>query len=174
MRRSAIVKEAFSDEDLERYREAMSQPGALTAALNYYRTAFRRRRRLRRFSQEQTVQAPTLVLWGEHDQALGKELTYGLERWVPNLTIHYLDCGHWTQQERPEEVNHHLMELLPDSDSEELGPPPAPLASSAANRPSKQRGRPSNAPRKTGRSQQRSRKEGASERVRRKATRDRK
>ncbi len=115
MRRTAVQKDAFSDEDLERYREAMSRPGALTAALNYYRALFRRRRRLARPSPEGTVQAPTLILWGEHDQALGKELTYGLGRWVPNLTIHYLDCGHWTQQERFDQVNRYLMEFLSDA-----------------------------------------------------------
>ena len=60
------------------------------------------------------MRAPTLIVWGEHDPALGKELTYHLERWVPNLTIHYLDCGHWTQQERPEEVNRYLLEFLSD------------------------------------------------------------
>ncbi len=107
LRRSAVVKEAFSDEDLARYREAMSRPGAMTAALNYYRAAG-----MSRLPQEQTVKAPTLMLWGEHDQALGKPLTQGLERWVPDLTLQYLDCGHWTQQERFEEVNRYLMEFL--------------------------------------------------------------
>ncbi len=109
MQRSAVEKGAFSEADLERYREAMSRPGTLTAALNYYRAAS-----LRRLPRDQTVRTPTLIVWGEHDAALGKELTYGLERWVPDLTIRYLDCGHWTQQERPEEVNRYLMEFLPD------------------------------------------------------------
>ena len=113
LRRTAIEKEAFSDEDLERYREAMSRPGALTAALNYYRAA-----RLGRLPRQQTVQAPTLIIWGEHDPALGKELTYRLDRWVPNLTIHYLDCGHWVQQERSEEVNRLLMEFLKRGDEQ--------------------------------------------------------
>lgn len=107
MRRSAVVKDAFSDEDVERYREAMARPGALTAALNYYRAAS-----LRRLPKDQTVRAPTLVLWGVHDVALGKALTEGLERWVRHLTLCHLDCGHWTQQELPEEVNRHLLEFL--------------------------------------------------------------
>lgn len=115
MRRSAVQKDAFSDEDLERYREAMSRPGALTAALNYYRALFRHPRRLARLSPEQRVEVPALLLWGEHDQALGKELTYGLSRWAPNLAIHYLDCGHWTQQERFDQVNRYLMEFLSDA-----------------------------------------------------------
>ena len=31
-----------------------------------------------------------------------------LERWVPDLAVQRLDCGHWTQQELPEEVNRRL------------------------------------------------------------------
>jgi pimeloyl-ACP methyl ester carboxylesterase len=112
MRRSAARKDAFSPQDLERYREAMARPGALTAALNYYRAAW-----TNRLPGDQTVRAPTLVLWAEHDQALGKELTEGLERWVPDLTIRYLDCGHWTQQEMPEEVNRYLLEFLGRSEA---------------------------------------------------------
>jgi hypothetical protein len=35
------------------------------------------------------VQMPTLLIWGEVGIALGKELTYGTERFVPNLRIYY-------------------------------------------------------------------------------------
>ena len=112
MQRSAVVKEVFTGDVLDRYREAMSRPGALRAALAYYRASFRERNRLPRIVGDGTVRAPTLLLWGVHDQALGKELTEGLERWVPDLRVVYLDCGHWTQQERPKEVNRHLLEFL--------------------------------------------------------------
>jgi pimeloyl-ACP methyl ester carboxylesterase len=109
MRRSAKHADAFSDEDLERYRDAMSRPGALTAALGYYRAIFRTRRQTQQLGD---VQAATLLLWGEEDRALGRELTEGLEQWVPNLTVHFLECGHWTQQELPNEVNRYLVEFL--------------------------------------------------------------
>jgi len=109
MRRSARDSAAFSDEDLERYRTAMSQPGALHAALAYYRVVFRTRRQSQQYRD---VPAQTLVLWGVHDTALGRELAEGLEEWVPNVTVRYLDCGHWTQQERPDEVNAALQSFL--------------------------------------------------------------
>ncbi len=109
MRTSSKNQDAFSDQDLGRYRDAMSRPGALTAALGYYRAVFRTRSQMRQFGQ---VQAPTLVLWGEHDRALGRELVEGLEQWVPNVTVHFLDCGHWTQQEQPDQVNAYLEEFL--------------------------------------------------------------
>lgn len=107
LRRSAVNKAAFSDEDIARYREAISRRGALTGGLNYYRAA-----RLNRLPPDQTVRVPTLLLWGVHDVALGRELTEGLERWVPDLTVQYLECGHWAQQEAPEEVNRALLAFL--------------------------------------------------------------
>ena len=109
MQRSAASKDAFSDDDLARYREAMSRPGALTAALGYYRAVFRTRRQT---GQLADVRSPTLVLWGRHDPALRSELAEGLEQWVPDITVRYLNCGHWTQQEMPAEVNRQLLEFL--------------------------------------------------------------
>jgi hypothetical protein len=45
-------------------------------------------------------------LWAEDDVALGKGLTYGLEKRVASLEIHYVpNCGHWVQNEAVEEVN---------------------------------------------------------------------
>jgi pimeloyl-ACP methyl ester carboxylesterase len=44
---------------------------------------------------------------------LGIELTYGLERWVPQLEIRRIpDSGHWVQQEQPEKVNRYILEFL--------------------------------------------------------------
>lgn len=101
----AVDKSRFPDEVLRVYRDNASQPGALTAMLNYYRALLRTRpsatrRRIR------TITVPTLLLWGEVDSALGKELTYGTDRYVPALTLRYLpNVSHWVQQEAPETVN---------------------------------------------------------------------
>ncbi len=109
MRGSAVRKEAFSDDDLRVYAQAMSQPGALTAALNYYRAVVRWGWHL----PVQPISAPTQIIWGEEDIALGKELTYGTERYVPDLRIHYIpNCGHWVQQEALQEVQEVLREFL--------------------------------------------------------------
>ena len=101
----AVDKSRFPDDVLRLYRDAASQPGALTAMLNYYRALFRGRTRRRRPASLQ-IEVPTLLLWGEVDTALGKELTYGTERYVRNLTLRYLPgVSHWVQQEAPESVN---------------------------------------------------------------------
>jgi pimeloyl-ACP methyl ester carboxylesterase len=108
---SAVQKSAFPLEVLMRYRLAMSKPGALTAALNYYRNIFRQP--LSMSGGAATVSAPTLLIWGEQDIALDVAMTYGLEAWVPNIRIERIpDSGHWVQQEKPELVNQLITEFL--------------------------------------------------------------
>jgi len=59
---------------------------------------------------------PTLMIWGENDIALGKELTYGTDRFVPDLRIKYItNCSHWVQQEQPELVNQYILDFLAES-----------------------------------------------------------
>lgn len=109
---SAVQKAAFTPEDLAKYQEAITTPGTLPAALSYYRQLIRRGQRPYR-SRTLRVDAPTLLIWGEQDIALGLELTYHLEEWVPNLQVKYLpDSGHWVQQEQPEEVNRLILNFL--------------------------------------------------------------
>lgn len=113
LRGSAHVRSAFPDAVIDRYVEALAQPGALTAAINYYRAMLRQDPRRLKTSVE-PIRVPTLLIWGERDTALGKELTYGLEPLVPDLRIEYIpDAAHWVQQEQPEQVNALLLAFLP-------------------------------------------------------------
>jgi pimeloyl-ACP methyl ester carboxylesterase len=110
----AVDKSRFPDEVLQVYRDQAARPGALTAMLNYYRALIRgggaeRQRRL----GYPRIETPTLMIWGERDTALGKETTYGTDRFVSHLTLHYLpNVSHWVQQEAPETVNRLLLEWL--------------------------------------------------------------
>jgi epoxide hydrolase 4 len=102
---------AFSDEDIARYKAALSVPGALTSALNYYRAALWHPRSV--FREPQTIKAPTLVIWGEQDSFLSLDLLQDLERWTPDLRIERIaTAGHWVQNEAPEEVNRLLLQFL--------------------------------------------------------------
>jgi len=104
---SAANKDAFPPEVLDRYRDQAAQPGALRAMINYYR-AFVRHRPFaqQRERMHQPLETPTLLLWGEEDKALGKELTLGTDELVNDLTLRYLPgVSHWVQQEAPETVN---------------------------------------------------------------------
>lgn len=103
---------AFTDEDVLRYKEALSKPGALTAALNYYRAAFRRSPR-ELFRRVRPVAAETLVIWGLRDPYLVPRLTEGLEPWVPHLRLERIpDSSHWVQNDVPETVNRLMLEFL--------------------------------------------------------------
>jgi pimeloyl-ACP methyl ester carboxylesterase len=96
---------AFSEDDIDLYAMAFSRRPTLTAAINYYRAAFRRgpwhmARGVR------PVEARTLLIWGERDRYLVPELTQGLEKWVPNLRVERLPrASHWVQHDEPDRVN---------------------------------------------------------------------
>jgi pimeloyl-ACP methyl ester carboxylesterase len=108
----AVHKDAFTAADIQAYKQAVAKPGALTAMLNYYRNAFEQGL----FKPDWGVlEVPTLMIWGEEDTALGKELTYGTEQYVRDFQIKYIpDCSHWVQQERPQLVNQYMREFLAD------------------------------------------------------------
>ncbi len=109
--RRGFSRSILPDEELDLAIAALGRPGALTAALNYYRAAFRDRQAL--LSSRGKVAAPTLVLWGERDPYLGLNLTHGLEEWVPTLDLRILaGAGHWPHWERAEEVNRLLTGFL--------------------------------------------------------------
>ncbi len=113
-RSNAIDTSRFPDEVLQVYRDNAARPGALTAMLNYYRAMARSGGRYRALGYP-IIDTPTLMVWGEEDIALGKETTYGTERYVPNLTLRYLPrVSHWVQQEAPEMVNAMLEAWLTD------------------------------------------------------------
>ena len=88
--------------------------GNARQAAYYYRAAFGNPFSFLVSNRSTTIiSAPTLLIWGGQDIALGIELTQGLEQWVPNLLVrHISDSGHWVQQEKPEMVNEALLEFL--------------------------------------------------------------
>lgn len=111
--KSAVQKSAFPYEVTNHYRDAMSKPGALTAALNYYRQLGRRNGLASRDIQGSAISAPTLLIWGEQDIALGAALTENLDAWIEHLEVRRIpDSGHWVQQEKPEQVSAWMLEFL--------------------------------------------------------------
>lgn len=109
----AIDKTPFTPQDIQIFKAAMAKPGAATAAVNYYRALVQKGTRGMFRGTGMRVTGPTLLIWGERDMALGKELTYGTERYAPNVRIHYIpNCSHWVQQERAPEVNALILDFL--------------------------------------------------------------
>lgn len=105
-----VNKSAFTKTDIDAYKDAVAKRGALTAMLNYYRNIPQQRMLNTDWS---ILEVPTLMIWGESDVALGKELTNNTEAYVRNLQIKYIpNCSHWVQQEQPQLVNRYMREFL--------------------------------------------------------------
>ncbi|TMS20125.1 Epoxide hydrolase 4 [Larimichthys crocea] len=89
-------------EDLEAYLYALSQPGALTGALNYYRNVFSSLP----LSQNH-VRSPVLLLWGERDAFLEQEMAEACRLYIRNhFRLNIISgASHWLQQDQPDIVN---------------------------------------------------------------------
>lgn len=114
---STFKKGVFSEEDLEKFMEAWSKPGALTASINYYRANIRPEIFMEEIPLKfPKITSPTLVIWGEEDVALTLEVSKGAEKYVDtSYTIRYIPkCGHWVQNEEPKVVNNYILEFLRD------------------------------------------------------------
>jgi pimeloyl-ACP methyl ester carboxylesterase len=82
----------------------------LTAAINYYRAAIRY---MNSFDITKPLPMPVLMLWGEQDKALGKELTYNTKQYCTDLELIYdPTSGHFIQYDNPELVNGKLLEFF--------------------------------------------------------------
>ena len=104
-RTASLRPGAFTDADIERHVDALRSPGTLTAALNYYRAAFRSRG-----VRPRRIDHPVLVLWGDKDPYLVSELADPGSEWTQAArTLHVPDAGHWIQHDVPELVNDELV-----------------------------------------------------------------
>lgn len=109
LRRDPATAGAFSPEEIEAYREAFLRPGVATAAVNYYRAAFRSGTRIPGLRRSLDG-VPTLVLWGEGDRYLGPELLDGLDALVPDLRLVRIPgASHWLASDAAGRVNAELI-----------------------------------------------------------------
>ena len=100
----------YTQQELERYEEAWSQPGAAKAMIDYYRAAVR----LGSKQKVLPIAAPTLVIWGQGDRYLGADLAEPHAEDVPNLDrVERLpDASHWVHHDAAERVNELLIDFL--------------------------------------------------------------
>jgi pimeloyl-ACP methyl ester carboxylesterase len=95
---------------VDHFARSLSRPGRLTAALNYYRANFSDGRSWRAQAQAVRVTAPTVLLWGDQDPALGRrsaETTFEHVEGPFKLEV-LQGAGHWLQFERADEVSRSL------------------------------------------------------------------
>ena len=100
----------FSDDELKVYEEAFTATG-YTPGINWYRNMTRNWEASK--DVKQLVPHPALMISAADDVVLRPEMTEGMEEFVPDLEKHIIaDCGHWTQQEKPDELNKLIIDWL--------------------------------------------------------------
>jgi epoxide hydrolase 4 len=106
------ARPAYTEDELDRYVEAWSQPGAATGMVDYYRAAVRLGS-----GEVRPVSAPTLVIWGQRDRYLGESLAEPHHDDVPDLRVERLpEASHWVHHDEAERVNELLVDFLGSED----------------------------------------------------------
>lgn len=103
------------------YLDEWSQPGAMTAMLNWYRASAivvpgmdeTPERPAFLDGPFPSLQMPVLVIWGMGDTALLPVQLEGLDQLVPDLKIVEVDAGHFVPWENPAAVNATIRDWLP-------------------------------------------------------------
>lgn len=108
---------SFSAADLAHYRAAWLQPNAVKSMINWYRALGQpgtfppdstRTTRERGF-----IKTPTLMLWGERDIALSKEMAQpSIDLCANGRLVFFPKATHWVQHDEAEAVNQHLLDFL--------------------------------------------------------------
>lgn len=114
----------FNEKSLNDYMQAWQQPNAVEGMLNYYRAMPQLAsptQSLANNTNNSNVQvtetnkmripnirihAPTLILWGENDQAFVNENLNNIKDYVPYCKIiRFSDTSHWIMHEKSPEIN---------------------------------------------------------------------
>jgi pimeloyl-ACP methyl ester carboxylesterase len=107
---------AFPPEVLDVYKDAFRPLGALTPPIEYYRN-MDRNWELTAGIADRTIDVPCLMICAADDPVLTPAMSMGMEERVPTLERVIIEnCGHWTQQERPQETTaamHAYLDRLP-------------------------------------------------------------
>lgn len=109
------------------YQQAWDVPGAVEGMLQYYRAMPQLAPSEKTIGDkgEQVITptqmkipniritCPTLILWGEQDQAFVNENIDGIEEYVLNVRVkRFPDASHWLQHELPDEVNREIDDFI--------------------------------------------------------------
>jgi pimeloyl-ACP methyl ester carboxylesterase len=100
----------FTPGDLELYKLAWSEPGALTSMIHWYRAGFRHRPAP---PDDPIVRVPTLILWGVKDRFIEPGLARSSFALCEDARIEWFDqATHWLQHEEPKPVNRLILDFL--------------------------------------------------------------
>ncbi len=105
----------LSETDMQVYIDAYSK-GGFTAPLHWYRNMAENWEYQRRFLVDGAlpkVNKPCLMITADLDRACPPTLANGMEHLCsPYTRVELKGCGHWSQQEKPAEVNKALLKWL--------------------------------------------------------------
>jgi pimeloyl-ACP methyl ester carboxylesterase len=101
----------MSDNELEVFISAFESSG-FTGSINWYRNLDQNWHLLA--DADPIIQQPTLMIHGDQDLIPKFEK---LTNFVPNAEVVTLNCGHWIQQEKPEETNQVILKWLEQQSS---------------------------------------------------------
>ncbi|WP_026422825.1 alpha/beta fold hydrolase [Actinokineospora inagensis] len=96
----------MSESELAVFVSAFESTG-FTSSINWYRNLDRNWRLVA--DVDPVIRQPALMIYGERDTILKSER---LAEFVPNVEVVDLDCGHWIQQEKPDETNQAILNWL--------------------------------------------------------------
>lgn len=99
---------------IDHFVRSLSRPGRLTAGLNYYRANLGAGAAAwGALARDVSVTAPTVLVWGDQDPALGRRSAEATARYVEGpYRLEVLEgAGHWLQFERPDDVNRALIQM---------------------------------------------------------------
>ena len=101
-------KPILSAEEKKVFVDTFTKTG-FTGGINWYRNWTRNWERAE--ALDHTVRVPSLMIMAENDAVLPPSTADGMEKVVPDLEKYLVrGSGHWTQQEKPEEVSAKLIE----------------------------------------------------------------
>ena len=100
----------LTDAELDYYAEKFAS-GGFVGPINWYRNFRHNWKSTRRVAQQ--VRVPSLFIGATDDFVVSKKQIEAMVPFVDDLEIHMIkDCGHWTQQEKPDELNAVMLEWL--------------------------------------------------------------
>ncbi|QYA95715.1 alpha/beta hydrolase [Streptomyces anulatus] len=102
----------MSDSDLAVYISGFETSG-FTGGINWYRNLDRNWHLLA--DVDPIIQQPALMIYGDRDVAVPR--SESLTEFVPKVEVVGLDCGHWIQEEMPEETNQVISQWLERQDA---------------------------------------------------------
>ena len=109
--RENLAGEQFLPEDVMQYFTDTYTATGFTGGLNWYRNAIKMGTILK--DTPWMIEVPCLYVGAEHDVVLPPSSADGMEDFIPNLEKYtVMDCGHWTQQEKPDELNKVIIDWM--------------------------------------------------------------